>query len=110
MYIVWSHKSALTLSSNLMYTVWSYKAAHTLSSNLMCTQCGLSRQHTHYLKPDVYTVGPHKAAHTLSSNLMHTITKQPLSDMMYDNITEFGVAEDHLSPQGESDPPPPQMK
>ncbi len=36
--------------------------------------------------------------------------KQPESGDLCGNITEFGVAEEHLSLQGDSDLPPPQMK
>ena len=39
-----------------------------------------------------------------------TITKLPECGVMCGNITEFRVAEDHLSLQGEGDPPPPQTK
>ncbi len=38
------------------------------------------------------------------------ITKVPESGDLCGNITEFGVREEHLSPQGEGDLPPPQMK
>ncbi len=38
------------------------------------------------------------------------ITKLPESGVLCDYITEFGVAEDHLSPQGEGDLPSPQAK
>ncbi len=41
---------------------------------------------------------------------MVTITKLLESGVLYGNITEFGVEEDHLSLQGEGDPPPPQTK
>ncbi len=36
--------------------------------------------------------------------------KQPESGDLCGNITEFGVAEEHLSPLGEGDLRPPQMK
>ncbi len=42
--------------------------------------------------------------------VLNTITKLPESGVLCDNITEFGVAEDHLSPQGECHLPPPQTK
>ncbi len=38
------------------------------------------------------------------------ITKLPESGELCDKITEFGVAEDHLSPQGKADLPPLQTK
>ncbi len=41
---------------------------------------------------------------------IHIITKLPESGVLCDNITEFEVAEDHLSPQGEGDLLPPQTK
>ncbi len=41
---------------------------------------------------------------------LDVITKLPESGVLCGNITEFGVAEDHLSQQGEEDPPPPQTK
>ncbi len=34
----------------------------------------------------------------------HTKAKQPESSDLCGNITEFGVAKDHLSPQGKGDP------
>ncbi len=46
-------------------------------------------------------------AESIRSNI---ITKLPQSGDLYGNITEFGVVEEHLSPQGESDLPPPQTK
>ncbi len=36
-----------------------------------------------------------------------TKAKQPKSGDLYGNITEYGVAEEHLSPQREGDLPPP---
>ncbi len=40
----------------------------------------------------------------------HTITNLREFGMLCNNITEFGVAKDHLSTQGESDLSPPLMK
>ncbi len=42
---------------------------------------------------------------------LHSInTKQPSSGVLCDNITLFGVAEDHLRAVGSGDPPPPQTQ
>ncbi len=41
--------------------------------------------------------------------MAYTITKLPESGVLCGNITVFGV-EDHLTPQGEGGPPPPQTK
>ncbi len=46
----------------------------------------------------------------ISSLYTNNITKLPESGVLCGNITEFGVVTDHLSPQGEGDPPPPQTK
>ncbi len=46
----------------------------------------------------------------LCNGRCNIITKLPESGVLCDNITEFGVAEDHLSPQGECDLLPPLTK
>ncbi len=44
------------------------------------------------------------------SSVRYNRTKLPESGDLFGNITEFGVAEEHLSPQGEGDLPPPLTK
>ncbi len=46
----------------------------------------------------------------LGSGSWDPLTKLPESGVLCDNITEFGVAEDHLRPTGSGDLPPPQTK
>ncbi len=48
--------------------------------------------------------------HICNSYTCNTITKPPESGELCEEITEFVVAEDHLSPQCEGDLPLPQMK
>ncbi len=47
---------------------------------------------------------------TPTTNLvsLHTKAKQAESSDLCDNITEFRIVEEHLSPQGDDDLPPPQ--
>ncbi len=50
------------------------------------------------------------AKNLILGSQLDIITKLPESGVLCDNITDFGVAEDYLSPQGEGDLPPPQTK
>ncbi len=49
-------------------------------------------------------------AKCINDEMTDNITKLPESGVLCDDITEFGVAEDHLSPQGEGDLRPCQTK
>ncbi len=57
-------------------------------------------QHLYETEHLYYLFGSSSKRMMLLCHLVDHITKLPESGVLCDNITEFGVAEDHLSPQG----------